>query len=112
FRSRLLKFPKDNPHLRPTRDRVREALFSMMESQSTLQDSVFVDCFSGVGAAGLEAYSRGAKQVYFIEKHPKYIFENLKLLALDQNPQLKVLPLSFDRALALIAPGSVDFVFA
>jgi 16S rRNA (guanine966-N2)-methyltransferase len=113
YRSRLLKFPKDNPHLRPTRDMVREAIFSMMEQgQSALQDCVFVDCFAGVGAAGLEAFSRGAKQVIFIEKHPKYIYENLKVLGLEKNENIQVLALPYDRALAQIPQNSVDFIFA
>jgi 16S rRNA (guanine966-N2)-methyltransferase len=113
FRSRLLKFPKDNPHLRPTRDMVREAIFSMMEQgEDALQDCVFVDCFAGVGAAGLEAFSRGAQKVIFIEKHPRYIFENLKLLGLDKNENIQVIAMSFEKALTLIPDHSVDFIFA
>jgi len=92
---------------------VREAIFSMMEQgQSALQDCVFVDCFAGVGAAGLEAFSRGAKQVIFIEKHPQYIYENLKVLGLEKNENIKVIALPYDRALSQIPQNSVDFIFA
>lgn len=113
YRSRLLKFPKNNPHLRPTRDMVREAIFSMMEQgQNALQDSVFVDCFAGVGAAGLEAFSRGAGQVIFIENRPQYIYENLKSLGLEKNEHIQVLGQPFERAIKHIVQNSVDFVFA
>jgi len=91
---------------------VREALFSMMESQGDLQGSVFLDCFAGVGGAGLEAFSRGAAQVTFIEKHPQYIYENLKGLGLEKNENLKVLSIPFERALSQISENSIDFVFA
>ncbi len=92
---------------------VREALFSMMEQgQGALQDCAFLDCFAGVGAAGLEAFSRGAQQVIFIEKYPQYIYENLKVLDLDKNESLKVIALPFEKALSQIADHSIDFIFA
>lgn len=51
---------------RPTTDRIKETLFNMLQNQ--LADIVFVDVFSGSGGIGIEALSRGAKRVYFIEK--------------------------------------------
>ncbi len=45
---------------RPTLDRVRESLFNIIQNQ--IQDSIFLDLFSGSGAIGLEAVSRGAKK--------------------------------------------------
>ena len=48
---------------RPTKDMVKEALFSMLSNNIT--DSVFLDLFAGSGAIGIEALSRGAKEVYF-----------------------------------------------
>ncbi|MFT4245649.1 MAG: 16S rRNA (guanine(966)-N(2))-methyltransferase RsmD [Micrococcaceae bacterium] len=56
---------------RPTTDKVKEALFSTLISYNMLEDSVVLDLFAGSGALGLEAASRGAKQVDFVEKHPK-----------------------------------------
>jgi RNA methyltransferase, RsmD family len=50
---------------RPTTDRIKETLFNML--QPYLADAVFVDLFSGSGAIGIEALSRGAKTCYFIE---------------------------------------------
>ncbi len=51
--------------VRPTSDRVRESLFSVLGS---VEDFVVLDLFAGTGALGLEAYSRGADVVYFVEK--------------------------------------------
>jgi len=51
--------------LRPTGDRLKETLFDILGA--TLEGSVFVDGFSGTGAIGIEALSRGSRQVVFIE---------------------------------------------
>lgn len=55
--------------IRPTSDRLRETLFNVLSSgnPSALEDTVWVDLFAGTGAVGIEALSRGAKQVYFVE---------------------------------------------
>lgn len=56
-------------HLRPTLDRTRESVFNIIESRyaQALQDAVVLDAFAGTGALGLEALSRGASHVTFIE---------------------------------------------
>ncbi|MCL1856335.1 MAG: RsmD family RNA methyltransferase [Kiritimatiellaeota bacterium] len=51
--------------LRPTQDMVRSALFSMLGER--VKDAVFVDLFAGTGAVGIEAYSRGARGVIWVE---------------------------------------------
>ncbi len=57
---------------RPTTDRVREALFSMIASRIGSFDGIRVlDAFAGSGAIGLEALSRGALYIVFAEKHPE-----------------------------------------
>lgn len=55
--------------VRPTADRVKEALFSILDPR--LPDSVVVDCFAGTGSLGIEALSRGASQVTFVENDPE-----------------------------------------
>ena len=60
FRSRSLKGPGTLP-LRPTSDRLRETLFNVLGPR--LEDSLFVDLFAGTGAVGIEAISRGAREV-------------------------------------------------
>ncbi|MBF52014.1 MAG: 16S rRNA (guanine(966)-N(2))-methyltransferase RsmD [Confluentimicrobium sp.] len=55
-------------HLRPTTDRVRESLFNiLMSRQAGIHDARVLDLFAGTGALGLEALSRGAAQVTFVD---------------------------------------------
>ena len=56
-----------NAHLRPTTDRVRESLFNVLANQIDFADLTVLDLFAGTGALGLEALSRGASQVTFVE---------------------------------------------
>src|SRR5258706_7562012 len=52
---------------RPTSDRVREAIFSMLASLDALEGAIVVDLFAGSGALGIEALSRGAAHATFYE---------------------------------------------
>ena len=54
-------------HLRPTSDRVRESLFSVLTHLDVIQGARVLDLFAGTGALGLEALSRGARAAVFIE---------------------------------------------
>lgn len=54
-------------HLRPTTDRVRETLFNILRNWVDFQDLKVLDLFAGTGALGLEALSRGAQHVTFVE---------------------------------------------
>lgn len=68
---------------RPTTDRVKEALFSILHPH--LQDASFLDLFAGSGQIGMEAFSRGASEVVFVEEDPrvtKVIKKNLATLGL------------------------------
>lgn len=70
FRGRpLVTVGKGDPgaHLRPTPDRVRESLFSMLTHLDVIDGAQVLDLFAGTGALGLEALSRGADFVTFIE---------------------------------------------
>ncbi len=64
FRGRRLRVPGDRA-TRPTADRVREAWFSILAGR--LVDAHVLDLYAGSGALGLEALSRGAKRVEFVE---------------------------------------------
>jgi 16S rRNA (guanine966-N2)-methyltransferase len=68
FRSRRLKGP-GLLRLRPTSDRLRETLFNILGP--AVEDSLFVDLYAGTGAIGIEAISRGAREVIFIESNVK-----------------------------------------
>ena len=80
WRSRKLKFI-NAPNLRPTPDRVRETLFNWL--QNSIAETRCLDLFAGSGALGLEALSRGASEVVFIEKNrtaSQQLAQNLLLL--------------------------------
>jgi len=76
YRSRRLKSPP-GAAVRPTPDRLRETLFSILAPR--LDGCTFVDAYAGCGAVGIEALSRGAAQAIFIEK------SRLALAALREN---------------------------
>ena len=59
----------DAGHIRPTTDRVKETLFNKLMAHT--EGSRFLDLFAGTGNLGLEALSRGASSVDFVEQHPK-----------------------------------------
>jgi 16S rRNA (guanine966-N2)-methyltransferase len=65
---------------RPTSDRVKESIFSILESRGAITDARVLDLFAGTGALGLEAASRGASSVTLVERDPaaaKVCEENL-----------------------------------
>jgi 16S rRNA (guanine966-N2)-methyltransferase len=72
YRSRTVKAPK-NIKIRPTADKVKGALFNMLEP---VEGCTVVDFYSGTGNLGIEALSRRAKEVVFVDK----AFESMKLL--------------------------------
>jgi len=83
YRNRNLK---TSNHFRPTTDRVRETLFNILQSE--IENSVFVDAFAGSGAVGIEALSRGAHSVYFIENNRRVLSileSNVTQLGSDAN---------------------------
>jgi 16S rRNA (guanine(966)-N(2))-methyltransferase RsmD len=75
--------------IRPTSDRLRETLFNVLTAGNAraLEGSVWLDLFAGSGAIGIEALSRGAKEVYFVENShaaAEAIRGNLKNLGISQ----------------------------
>ncbi|AKL95523.1 RNA methyltransferase, RsmD family [Clostridium aceticum] len=62
--------PKDL-QIRPTSDRVKESIFNIV--QNYLYDSIVIDLFSGTGNLGIEALSRKAEKVYFVDKNQESI---------------------------------------
>src|SRR5580693_7909895 len=68
YRSRPLRSLR-GMDVRPTSDRLRETLFNVLTAgnPAALEGSVWLDLFAGTGAVGIEALSRGAKEVYFVE---------------------------------------------
>jgi 16S rRNA (guanine966-N2)-methyltransferase len=71
-RGRRLQAPPGTT-IRPTSDRVREAIFNMLASLDALEDATVVDLFAGTGGLGIEALSRGAATVTFVDHDAKAI---------------------------------------
>lgn len=70
---------------RPTTDRIKETLFNMLQPE--ILDCRFLDLFSGSGAIGIEALSRGAAETVFVEQNPAAVLcikENLKTTRLEK----------------------------
>jgi 16S rRNA (guanine966-N2)-methyltransferase len=67
---RKLKAPPGDK-VRPTQDRVREAVFAMLVN--VVPGASFLDLYAGSGAVGLEALSRGAGRVTWVEKDPRHV---------------------------------------
>ncbi|MBR4614725.1 MAG: 16S rRNA (guanine(966)-N(2))-methyltransferase RsmD, partial [Kiritimatiellae bacterium] len=70
FRGRVLSVPK-GLDVRPTQDRVREALFNIL--MHDIAGARFLDLFAGSGAVGLEALSRGASSATFVEQNARHV---------------------------------------
>ncbi len=78
-RSRVILSPKDKG-IRPTSSKMREAMFNILSSMDILEDARVLDLCCGTGALGIEAISRGAKKVVFIDgssDHLKLAWENI-----------------------------------
>jgi 16S rRNA (guanine966-N2)-methyltransferase len=84
FRSRkLMSIP--GAATRPTPDRLRETLFDIL--QTRIEGARFLDAYAGTGAVGIEALSRGASHVYFLERNREAldaIRENLAMLRVER----------------------------
>jgi 16S rRNA (guanine966-N2)-methyltransferase len=79
--------------LRPSADRLRESLFNVLTAgnPSALEGTVWLDLFAGTGAVGIEALSRGASMVYFVESSPRaanLVRKNLQSLEIDAGFQV------------------------
>jgi 16S rRNA (guanine966-N2)-methyltransferase len=101
YRSRQLHSLKGLP-LRPTSDRLRESLFDVLGQ--LVDGSRFIDAFAGTGAVGIEALSRGANEVIFLENQPKavaLIKKNLE--SLQVNHGIRVLPVDVLQGLQSLA---------
>ena len=91
YRHRLINFPDDMAHTRPTKDRIREAIFSAI---GDINGARVLDLYAGSGAMGIEALSRGASHCIFVDTSPlaiKVIKENLQSLkiSLDEYELIK-----------------------
>jgi len=115
YRSRPLRSLR-GLDLRPTADRLRETLFNVLTAgnPSALEGTVWLDLYAGTGAVGIEALSRGAKTVYFVESAAsaaELVQQNLQSLKVASG--FTILKQDVSRALRDLAvkPVRADFVF-
>ena len=84
YRHRNIIYPDDASHTRPTKDRVREAIFSAL---GDISNARVLDLYAGSGAMGIEALSRGASRCTFVDISPiaiKTVKANLTNLKVDE----------------------------
>ena len=101
---------------RPTSDRVREAIFSRIESLVDLTGARVLDLFAGTGALGLEAASRGASAVWLVDQHPgahKVLRANIAVVTqpLSHAPELRAIKSTVSSYLAEEPSGRMSVVF-
>jgi 16S rRNA (guanine(966)-N(2))-methyltransferase RsmD len=81
----------DDLSVRPATDRVRQAIFNMLETRIRLDGSAVLDLFAGSGSLGIEALSRGARQAVFVEggkEAARILQENLTALGCEDSAEL------------------------
>ena len=106
----------DGLDLRPSADRLRETLFNVLTAgnPTALEGTVWFDLYAGTGAVGIEAISRGAGMVHFVEssgRAAQLIKQNLASLGIETGFQ--ILKQASSRALSgmELGGGAADFVF-
>ncbi len=111
FRGRVLKSPADH-RTRPTSDRLRETLFNILAPRIG-DDTRLLDLCAGTGAIGIEALSRGAEFVTFVDKSRRacaLIEENLDLIGIDES-KTEVVALPAENFTGRKHPIGWDIVF-
>ena len=115
YRSRRLR-PPSGTETRPTSDRLRETLFNVLcaGNPDALEGSAWVDLYAGTGAVGIEALSRGAALVYFVDVSraaTTLIAANLASLGIESG--FRIVTEDAARALPRLraAEGLADYVF-
>lgn len=90
YRHRQIIYPNDMEHTRPTKDRIREAIFSAI---GDITDFIALDLYAGSGAMGLEAISRGAKKCAFVDVSNiaiKTIKDNISNLKINEEEYILI----------------------
>ncbi|HSW90850.1 MAG TPA: 16S rRNA (guanine(966)-N(2))-methyltransferase RsmD, partial [Candidatus Saccharimonadales bacterium] len=112
FGGRKIDAPSfDNSRTKPMGERIRNAIFNRVGNE--IKGAHVLDAFAGTGAVGLEALSRGAAHVTFIERDKiaqKIIAKNMVLLGCEDNATL--VSTSVNNWLETTTPESYDIIFA
>ena len=109
FRGTILQAPEGDK-TRPTTDKVKEALFSII--QADVPGSKFLDLFSGSGQIGIEALSRGAERVTLVERSGQaasIISKNISKIRMEGSDEIRFLKKSTAQALELLGQAGEKF---
>jgi 16S rRNA (guanine966-N2)-methyltransferase len=110
--------------LRPTTDRVREAMFSTLDSMCSLAGATVIDMYAGTGALGIEALSRGADFACFVEQNQRLaaslekllvqfgLFERSAIICGDVRKVLADIGAGTATCFASVIPKEYDLLFA
>ena len=113
FKGRKLLAPQGDA-VRPTTDRIKETLFNILSSKGVTGETLALDLFAGSGAVGIEALSRGANKVVFIDKSQeslKLVKYNLDHVGADES-SYELYSVDFAFALKKLKGKKFDFIFA
>ena len=108
YRHRNIIYPDDASHTRPTKDRVREAIFSAL---GDISNARVLDLYAGSGAMGIEALSRGASHCTFVDVSPiaiKTVKANLTNLKVDEK-EYEIIKNKDVNALEFLKQKSIKF---
>ena len=97
--------------IRPTTDRQRESLFNILANMNSIINANVLDLYAGTGALGIEAFSRGAQSVVFIDNSRKairLIRNNLKLLQIEHS--INVIQCDILKSLACLKDKVFDLI--
>lgn len=111
LKGRTIPVPKTDL-LRPTSDRAKEALFSVIDARTYFDQTRILDLFAGSGSLGFEAISRGAESCLFVDIEPEHIKHIEKMgrqFGIDD--QIRTLIMEVELFLETKA-GGYDFIFA
>jgi 16S rRNA (guanine966-N2)-methyltransferase len=99
--------------VRPTSERVREALFNALGSMDAISGATVLDLFAGTGALGIEALSRGATSATFVDADPRAVAAiKANLQATGMAERARVVQADVVRYLTERPPAGVDIAFA
>ena len=107
FKGRVIQMPKG---IRPTSDKVREALFDILKAH--IKGASFLDLYCGSGAVGIEAFSRGAERISFVDNNFKCIAtlkKNLQSLEILDLSIIDIYKMDALRSLTALEKSSMSF---
>ncbi|MCR4662072.1 MAG: 16S rRNA (guanine(966)-N(2))-methyltransferase RsmD [Clostridia bacterium] len=110
YKDKLIECPK-NAEVRPTTDKVKEAIFDIL--RDSIKDKIFIDLFAGSGSIGIEALSRGAQKVYFCDIDDKVIKNLKKNLSYVEDDKYEIVRSDYSSAIKKLYARGVraDIIF-